>query len=136
MFILGNHAKSLVPVVSTCLVNSVEHVFAPSEREAIQKTVQTRGFDMIELSGKPSFATTALAIAHHLRDWHAGTEAVVSVAMPAAEGNSYGVPAGIVFSFPCICRGGEWTVVDHPIDQQEQDMVQLTIKDLIEEMAQ
>ena len=69
--------------------------------------------------GKSSAASAANAICDHMHDWWFGTKAGKFVSMGVtSDGNSYGVPEGLIFSFPLeITTGGDWKVVDGlPID--------------------
>jgi malate dehydrogenase len=47
---------------------------------------------------------------------------------------SYGVPAGLIFGFPCICEGGKWQIVKGlEIDAFTQEKINLTLKEIQEE---
>ena len=83
--------------------------------------------------GASSAASAASAATDHMRDWWQGSEGrIVSIALPS-EG-WYGVPEGIVFSFPCICENGEIRVVeDLPIDDFAQMKIDENVTALLEE---
>ena len=74
-------------------------------------TVQQRGAAIIEARGASSAASAANAAIDHVRDWAAGTPAGdwVSVALPSD--GSYGVPEGLISSFPCTSDGDRWRIV-------------------------
>ena len=114
VFIWGNHANTMYPDPSMATVGgkSATEVF---DEEWLQgeflNTVSTRGKAIIMARGASSAASAASAAVDHMRDWWQGSDGrIVSVALPS-EG-WYGVPDGIVFSFPCRCEGGEVIVVD------------------------
>ena len=114
VFIWGNHANTMYPDPSMATVGgqSATEVF---DEEWLQgeflNTVSTRGKAIIMARGASSAASAASAAVDHMRDWWQGSAGrIVSVALPS-EG-WYGVPEGIVFSFPCRCEGGEVTVVE------------------------
>ena len=119
VFIWGNHANTMYPDPSMATVGgqSATEVF---DEEWLQgeflNTVATRGKAIIMARGASSAASAASAAVDHMRDWWQGSDGrIVSVALPS-EG-WYGVPEGIVFSFPCRCEGGEVTVVEGlPVD--------------------
>jgi malate dehydrogenase len=47
---------------------------------------------------------------------------------------SYGVPEGLVSSFPCVCRDGEWQIVTGlEIDDYSRAKVEASVAELIEE---
>lgn len=83
--------------------------------------------------GKSSAASAAKAALDHMHDWHFGTENVVSVAIPAPKDNKYDVPEGIVFSFPAVCRGGAWQIVDLDYHSDLDADIDRTIANLVEE---
>ena len=96
-------------------------------------TVSTRGKAIIEARGASSAASAASAAVDHMRDWWQGSNGrIVSVALPS-EG-WYGVPEGLVFSFPCRCENGEVVVVDDlDIDAFAQSKIDENITALLEE---
>ncbi|VDK36916.1 unnamed protein product [Anisakis simplex] len=55
--------------------------------------------------------SAAKAACDHVHDWHHGTKAGEWVSMAVASDGSYGVPQGLVFSFPCTVEKGEWKIV-------------------------
>lgn len=75
-----------------------------------------RGSKVIKARGKSSALSAANAIAKHLKDWLAspcpdegseGQTAAVGVSMGVfSDGNPYGVPNGLFFSFPVQCGRG------------------------------
>ncbi|MFO0749443.1 MAG: malate dehydrogenase [Myxococcota bacterium] len=103
VFIWGNHSDTMVPDVS------LAHVGGTSVKEAVSadwlggdfdKTVRTRGKAIIDARGKSSAASAAFSAIHHIRDWYLGTgdHKVVSMAIPSD--GSYGIPEGLIYSFP------------------------------------
>ena len=72
-------------------------------------TVQQRGAAIIEARGASSAASAANAAIDHMRDWVLGTDSVVS--MGVYSDGSYGVAEGLIYSFPVICQGGDWSIV-------------------------
>ena len=83
--------------------------------------------------GASSAASAASAAVDHMRDWWQGSDGrIVSVALPS-EG-WYGVPEGIVFSFPCRCEDGEVIVVDDlAVDTFAQAKIDENVTALLEE---
>ena len=68
-----------------------------------------------------------------MSNWHFGTLEIVSVTLPAPKENVYGVPEGIMFSFPCRCYMGEWEIVRMEAGDELKGDIEVTIKDLLEE---
>lgn len=81
----------------------LEQSFIPS--------VANRGTEILETRGSSSAASAASATIDHMRDWTAGTARHdwTSVALPSD--GSYGVPEGLVSSFPVRAVNGEWEIV-------------------------
>ena len=74
-------------------------------------TVAKRGAAIIEARGASSAASAANAAIEHVHDWVNGTPEGdwTSVAMPSD--GSYGVPEGLISSFPAVSRNGKWEIV-------------------------
>eukprot|EP00579_Thalassiosira_antarctica_P015872 CAMPEP_0201945060 /NCGR_PEP_ID=MMETSP0903-20130614/53711_1 /ASSEMBLY_ACC=CAM_ASM_000552 /TAXON_ID=420261 /ORGANISM="Thalassiosira antarctica, Strain CCMP982" /LENGTH=431 /DNA_ID=CAMNT_0048488119 /DNA_START=54 /DNA_END=1349 /DNA_ORIENTATION=- len=75
--------------------------------------VQKRGKTVMEARGNSSALSAAMATAECLKTWLVtGTNEGETVSMAVYNDKGYyGVKKGIVFSFPCECRNGEWFVL-------------------------
>jgi len=99
-------------------------------------TVQKRGAAVIAARKLSSAMSAAKAICDHLRDWLAGTAPDTWVSMGViSDGNTYGVPEGLIYSFPVkIAAGGEWQIVENlEIDTFSREKMEATAKELLEE---
>ncbi|MDQ1366429.1 MAG: malate dehydrogenase, partial [Acidimicrobiaceae bacterium] len=67
---------------------------------------------VIEARGDSSAASAASAAIDHVRDWVCGTPEGDWVSMAVVSDGSYGVPEGLVSSFPVTTSGGEYRVVE------------------------
>lgn len=99
--------------------------------------VQKRGAEIISMMQKSSAASAANAVCDHVRDLFHGTEASgrkVSMAV-TSDGNSYGVPEGLIYSFPCVIKaGGEWSIAnDLPINDFQRERMTKSAEELQEE---
>lgn len=74
-------------------------------------TVQKRGAAIIDARGASSAASAANAAIDHVHDWVLGTPEGDWVSMSIPSDGSYGVPEGIISSFPVTCSGGEYRIV-------------------------
>jgi malate/lactate dehydrogenase len=63
------------------------------------------------MRGLSSALSAASSACDHVRDWALGTPEGSWVSMGVISDGSYGQPEGIVYSFPCTCAGGEWSIV-------------------------
>ena len=136
VFIWGNHANTMYPDPRFATIEDVP-VTDLFDIEWLQgqfiETVSARGKAIIVARGASSAASAASAAIDHMRDWWQGTNGrIVSMAIPS-EG-WYGVPKGLVFSFPCRCENGDIVVVeDLPIDAFAQSKIDENIAVLLEE---
>ena len=74
-------------------------------------TVQKRGAAIIEARGASSAASAASSAIDHVHDWVLGTPAGDWVSMAIPSDGSYGVPDGLISSFPVRTAGGEYQIV-------------------------
>eukprot|EP01119_Soliformovum_irregulare_P011058 TRINITY_DN2743_c0_g1_i1.p1 TRINITY_DN2743_c0_g1~~TRINITY_DN2743_c0_g1_i1.p1 ORF type:complete len:377 (-),score=100.68 TRINITY_DN2743_c0_g1_i1:108-1238(-) len=143
--IWGNHSATQYPDVSLASitdhpVSGVTSSVASSIndekwiRSEFITTVQQRGAEIIKARKLSSAASAAQAIVDHLRDWLMGTADGRIVSMAVVSDGSYGVPKGIVFSFPVRCRAGNFEIIQGiPLSTFSQEKMQITAKELIEE---
>jgi malate dehydrogenase len=95
--------------------------------------VQQRGAAIIEARGASSAASAANAACDHVRTWVLGTDADDWVSMAIVSDGSYGVPEGLVSSFPVTCAGGEYTIVQGlDINEFSQTRIDATVSELSE----
>ena len=115
MTIWGNHSATQYPDVFNCRVGDRPAKEVVDDQQWLESefipTVQQRGAAIIEARGASSAASAANAAIDHVRDWAAGTPDGdwVSVALPSD--GSYGVPEGLISSFPCVGDGHGWRIV-------------------------
>lgn len=115
MTIWGNHSATQYPDLFNAHVGGriaadVVNDQAWIEGEFIPK-VAKRGAAIIEARGVSSAASAANATVEHMRDWVLGTPDGDWTSMAVPSDGSYGVPEGIISSFPCTVDNGEYTIV-------------------------
>ena len=138
MTIWGNHSSTQYPDLFHCLVEGkpayevvddhqwVDEVFIP--------TVAGRGAAIIEARGASSAASAANAAIDHMRDWAFGTPDGDWVSVGLRSDGSYGVPEGLVSSFPCVARDGRWEIVRGlEIDDYSRRKIDASVAELAEE---
>ena len=115
MTIWGNHSVTQYPDLFNCKVSGRSAATQVDDLEWIDKTfiptVAKRGAAIIEARGASSAASAANAAIDHMRSWALGTEPGDWVSMGVPSDGSYGVPKGLISSFPCECAGGKWKIV-------------------------
>ncbi len=113
MTIWGNHSSTQVPDPSHALLDGEPVALDPAwVAGEFVPTVANRGAAIIGARGSSSAASAASAAVDHVRDWVLGTREAdwVSVALPSR--GEYGVPEGLVSSFPATSEGGGWRIVE------------------------
>lgn len=136
--IWGNHSSTQVPDVSTATVDGKSASSAINDEawlaDTFIPTVQKRGAAVIAKRGLSSAASAANAIADHMRDWLLGTSADRHVSMAVVSDGSYGVPSGLVFSYPVTCNKGDWKIVTgQKIGAELQKRLDVTKQELLSE---
>lgn len=137
MTIWGNHSATQYPDLFHCEVGGKLAAEAVDESwiaDTFLPTVQQRGAAIIEARGLSSAASAANAALNHVRDWMLGTPADDWVSMAIASDGSYGVPEGLISSFPVTAGGGSYEIVqglEHP--DFSQTRIDATVAELVEE---
>ena len=127
--IWGNHSATVKGQPITELLADrawVEGDFIP--------TVAKRGAAIIEARGASSAASAASAAIDHVRDWVKGVKGYSWTSAAIMSDGSYGVPEGIISSFPAISVDGEWKVVEGlEIDDFSRAEIDASVKELLHE---
>ena len=114
MTIWGNHSSTQYPDLHHCEVdgkNAAEQVDRKWYAEEYIPTVQQRGAAIIKARGASSAASAANAAVDHMRSWALGTDEGDWVSMGIYSDGSYGIQEGLIYSFPCVCKNGDWEIV-------------------------
>ncbi|MDA2803073.1 malate dehydrogenase [Nocardiopsis suaedae] len=138
MTIWGNHSATQYPDIFHAEVNGTTGAKAVDDeawlRDDFIPTVAKRGAAIIEARGASSAASAANAAIDHVHDWVNGTPEGdwTSAAIPSD--GSYGVPEGIISSFPVTSRNGEWEIVQGlEIDAFSRERIDASVQELVEE---
>jgi malate dehydrogenase len=138
MTIWGNHSTTQFPDLYHCEVDGRNAADAVGDEawyadEFIPK-VAKRGAEIIDARGASSAASAANAAIDHIRSWHLGTPDGDWVSMAVPSDGSYGVPEGIISSFPCTCAGGEYSIVQGlEINDFSRARIDASAAELVEE---
>lgn len=117
--IWGNHSATQFPDVTHATVDGRPVLDALAERfddvqgwldQTFIPRVAKRGAEIIEVRGSSSVASAANATIEHTRDWVRGTDDWTSAGVVSH--GEYGVPEGLVSSFPVRAVAGEWRIVE------------------------
>ena len=138
MTIWGNHSASQYPDLYNCEVDGKNAATLVNDeawmRETFIPTVAKRGAAIIKARGLSSAASAGTAAMDHVRNWVQGTPAGDWVSMSVPSDGSYGVPAGLISSFPCTCANGEYSIVQGlPVNDFSRKMIDASVAELIDE---
>jgi len=135
--IWGNHSSTQYPdihqtkVAGTSAMELVDQSWYESEFIPV---VQKRGAAIIDARGASSAASAANAAIFHMRDWALGSAEGDWVSMGVYSDGSYGIDKGLIYSFPCVCKNGDWEIVQGvEINDFSREKMQATEKELQEE---
>ena len=114
MTIWGNHSATQYPDLHETKVNgqaAIDMVDQNWYENDFIPTVQQRGAAIINARGASSAASAANAAIAHMRSWALGTAEGDWVSMGVYSDGSYGIAEGLIYSFPCVCKDGDWEIV-------------------------
>ncbi|CAN5547246.1 malate dehydrogenase [soil metagenome] len=138
MTIWGNHSTTQYPDLFHCEVAGRNAYEAVGDHDWVDQTfiptVAKRGAAIIEARGASSAASAANAAVDHVRSWVQGTADGDWVSMGIPSDGSYGVPEGIISSFPGTCANGGYAIVpDLDIDDYSRAKIDASAAELSEE---
>ena len=137
--IWGNHSGTQYPDISQATIDGKPAAQVLGDDEWVANefvpVVQKRGAAVINARGASSAASAAQAIVDHARTWlSTGTASGEIVSMAVPSDGSYGIPAGVIYSYPVRCAEGRYEIVQG-ISRTERDtqMMQATYDELLQE---
>ena len=138
MTVWGNHSTTQYPDLSHCEVDGKPAKSLVNDdvwiNDTFIPTVAKRGAAVIKARGASSAASAANAAIDHVRSWALGTAPGDWVSMSVPSDGSYGVPEGLVSSFPCTCAGGNYQIVKGlEIDAYSRTKIDASVAELQEE---
>ncbi len=137
MTIWGNHSATQYPDLFNARVKgqpAMELVDQNWYEDDFIPTVQQRGAAIIKARGASSAASAANAAIDHMRSWALGTDGDDWVSMAVYSDGSYGIAEGLIYSFPCRCKNGDWEIVQGvDVGEFSQQKMTATETELAEE---
>ena len=138
MTIWGNHSTTQYPDLFHAEVDGKNAAQLINDQQWIEDTyiptVAKRGAAVIKARGSSSAASAANAALEHVRSWVQGTPEGDWVSMAVPSDGSYGVPEGLISSFPCTCVNGEYKIVQGlDIDAFSRARIDASVAELGEE---
>ena len=137
VIIWGNHSATQYPDLHHATVDgkpALERVDQSWFKDSFIPTVQQRGAAIIKARGTSSAASAAAAAIDHVHDWVLGTPSGNWVSMGVPSDGSYGIPEGVIYSYPVTCKGGEYSIVQGlAVNEFSREKMQTTHRELLEE---
>lgn len=138
MTIWGNHSATQYPDLFHAEVSGRNAAEVVGDQEWLAgtfiPTVAKRGAAIIDARGASSAASAASATVDHARDWALGTPEGDWVSMSVVSDGSYGVPEGLISSFPVTVTDGAWSIVEGlEIDEFSRGKIDASTAELAEE---
>jgi malate dehydrogenase len=137
VIIWGNHSATQYPDLHHATVDGRPAIPAVGEswfKESFIPTVQQRGAAVIKARGTSSAASAGSAALDHVHDWVLGSREGDWVSMGVPSDGSYGIPEGVIYSYPVTCRGGQYSIVQGlDIGEFSRQKMQATQRELLEE---
>ena len=133
----GNHSSTQYPDLTHATVKGAPVTDILADRAWVEEdfipTVAKRGAAIIDARGASSAASAASAAIDHVHDWVLGTSGSWTSSSVMSDG-SYGVPEGIISSFPCTSENGEWKIVQGlEIDDFSRGRIDASAAELVDE---
>ncbi len=139
MIIWGNHSSTQYPDIRFTAAGDKALAAAVDQdwyRDTFIPTVQQRGAAIIKARGASSAASAASAAIDHMRSWALGTADGDWVSMAVPSTGAYGIEPGIIYSYPCTCADGDYTIVEGlDVDAFSREKMDATDAELREERA-
>lgn len=136
--IWGNHSATQYPDLNHATIAGRPALQVIGDdgwvRGTFVPTVAKRGAAIIEARGASSAASAANAAIDHVRSWVLGTPAGDWTSAAIVSDGSYGVPEGLISSFPVRSTDGRWEIVDGlSIDDHSRGKIDASVAELLEE---
>ncbi|RFU42401.1 malate dehydrogenase [Actinomadura logoneensis] len=138
MTIWGNHSATQYPDLFHAEIGGKSAAEVVGDQQWLENdfipTVAKRGAAIIEARGASSAASAASAAIDHVHTWVNGTAEGDWTSMAVVSDGSYGVPEGLISSFPVTTKDGEWEIVQGlEIDDFSRGRIDASVQELAEE---
>ena len=138
MTIWGNHSATQYPDIFHAEISGRNAAEVINDEawlaDTFIPTVAKRGAAIIEARGASSAASAASATIDHARDWALGSAEGDWVSMAVCSDGSYGVPEGLISSFPVTTSGGDWSIVQGlDVNDFSRQRIDASVAELAEE---
>ncbi len=134
VIIWGNHSATQYPDVSHATIIGIPALRLVNEEWLVNEfmpTVQQRGAAIIKARGASSAVSAASAALRHFHDWELGTPGTKWTSMAIPSDGSYGVPEGLIYSYPVTINDGDYHIVQGlKISEFSRKWMDITLREL------
>ncbi|MCP4043618.1 MAG: malate dehydrogenase [Gammaproteobacteria bacterium] len=134
VIIWGNHSATQYPDVSHATIMGIPALRLVNEEWLVNEfmpTVQQRGAAIIKARGASSAVSAASAALRHFHDWELGTPGTKWTSMAIPSDGSYGVPEGLIYSYPVTINDGDYHIVQGlKISEFSRKWMDITLREL------
>lgn len=140
MTIWGNHSASQYPDLFHAEIDGRNAAEVINDQAWLESdfipTVAKRGAAIIAARGSSSAASAANATVEHMHDWVLGSAEGDWISMSVPSDGSYGVPEGLISSFPCVVKNGTYEIVQGlQINEFSRAKIDASVAELVDERA-
>ena len=140
MTIWGNHSASQYPDLFHAEIDGKNAAEVINDQAWLESdfipTVAKRGAAIIAARGSSSAASAANATVEHMHDWVLGSAEGDWISMSVPSDGSYGVPEGLISSFPCVVKNGTYEIVQGlEINEFSRAKIDASVAELVDERA-
>ena len=138
MTIWGNHSATQYPDIFHAEIDGKNAAEVINDQawvaDTFIPTVAKRGAAIIAARGSSSAASAANATVAHMHDWVLGSAANDWISMSVPSDGSYGVPEGLISSFPCVVKDGKYEIVQGlELNEFSRAKIDASVAELIDE---
>lgn len=138
MTIWGNHSATQYPDIFHAEIDGKNAADVINDQawvaDTFIPTVAKRGAAIIAARGSSSAASAANATVEHMHDWVLGSAEGDWVSMSVPSDGSYGVPEGLISSFPCVVKDGSYEIVQGlELNEFSKTLIDASVAELVEE---
>lgn len=137
MTVWGNHSSTQFPDTAELQVDGEDapELDASWVDDEFIPRVANRGAEIIDVRGSSSAASAASSAVDHMRDWVNGTTEGDWTSVALRSDGSYGVPEGLICSFPCRSVDGQWQIVQGlDLDDRQRERLTASVEELQNEL--
>lgn len=139
--IWGNHSSTQYPDFYNAKIGRKPLTAVITDEQWLQTSfiekIQKRGAEILVARGKSSAASAAEGVVQTVKRLVTSTPRGEFFSVAVSSDGSYGIPKGMMFSFPVVSNGKQWRIVQSiPLSIFAKEKIRVTLTELLEEKEQ